>query len=296
MIQPRSIRRKLQGWVVVVFLLTGTAGWSGIWGLWYLSGESKALATTDVSRVEKLVALQKRVGEARRGELALRVAIASIRPPAPVETAEDGTPIPQPAAPTLLPEATRLSDAWLMVDPALKELASTPDGEQLTRQHGEVATALAGLVAAARMGKPTAEAWRAPIADYEAKATALEARTDELAAASFAAIGVRTDKVADGMSLLQAILFATVLVCQLFSAWAGWELARTLAAQLGELKESAERISMGDLKSEVKIEGADVEVHEVGEALDRLRVSLAKAMERLAGKRKEAHPAPAPEA
>lgn len=292
MIQPKSIRRKLQGWVVIVFLLTGTAGWSGIWGLFYLSGESKALATTDVARVEKLVALQQKVAVARHAELALRVAVASIRAPAPIGTAEDGTPLPPPPQPSLTPEATRLADAWLLVDPALDVLKSTPDGAPLAQLHDEVAASLAALVTTAREGRPTAEGWSAPIASYEAKAAALEARTDELAGASFAAIGVRTDKVADGMSLLQAILFATVLVCQLFSAWAGWELARTLAAQLSELKESAERISMGDLKSEVKIEGADVEIHEVGEALDRLRVSLAKAMERLAGKRKEAHATP----
>ncbi len=289
MIQVKSIRRKLQGWVVIVFLLTGTAGWSGIWGLFYLSGETKALATTDVSRVEKLVSLQRRVDDARHAELALRVAIASIRPPAPAALAEDGTPLPVAPPVALTAEATRLADAWLLVDPALKELGASADGAALAQLHEELSTALAGLVTTAREGRPTAEGWAAPVAAYEAKAFALEARSDELAASSFATIGARTDKVADGMSLLQAVLFATVLVCQLFSAWAGWELARSLAAQLGELKESAERISMGDLKSEVKIDGADVEIHEVGEALDRLRVSLAKAMERLAGKRKETH-------
>ena len=90
---------------------------------------------------------------------------------------------------------------------------------------------------------------------------------------------------------LQAALFILVLLCQGFSAWAGWQLSRTLTTELNMLKEYAEKISRGDLKSEVKMAGSDSEIVAVGEALDRLRVSLGKAMDRLT-KRSAATPRP----
>lgn len=91
--------------------------------------------------------------------------------------------------------------------------------------------------------------------------------------------------------MLQAILFVLVLACQGFSAWAGWKVSKSLTSELNTLKEFAEQISMGDLKTEVKVDTTDSEIVAVGEALDRLRVSLAKAMERLS--RRTGTPAPA---
>lgn len=86
----------------------------------------------------------------------------------------------------------------------------------------------------------------------------------------------------DQMWMLQLALFVLVLLCQGFSAWAGWQFSRTLTGELNALKESAEKISMGDLKSAVTVRTTDVEIVALGQALDRLRVSLGKAMERLA--------------
>jgi len=286
-IQPKSIRRKLQGWVIVVFVLTGAAGWAGIWGLFWLSGETRALASTDVAAAEGFVTLERKLVDARAETAELRALLAL---PAPAAiTAEDGT-VTQPPPPSAVAAATRLSDAWLLVEPAFQQISARPEAAALVAARAEQQGALEALVAAARAEGAAREGARGKLAAYDATADALLGAVRGASSATFQGAELRAERVSDGISLLQAVLFATVAICQLFSAWAGWQLARTLGAQLGELKESAERISMGDLASEVKLVGADEELHEVGEALDRLRVSLAKAMERLAARKQREAP------
>ena len=106
---------------------------------------------------------------------------------------------------------------------------------------------------------------------------------------------IQKNNLTDEIWVLQATLFVLVFLCQGFSAWAGWKLSKTLTNELNALTESAEKISMGDLKSEVTVDTDDVEIVALGEALDRLRVSLGKAMDRLAKRTAAARPAGAQE-
>jgi len=117
----------------------------------------------------------------------------------------------------------------------------------------------------------------------------ISSRITGLSGPALGGVATQTAQIHEWILALQVALFVTVLLCQAFSAWAGWHLSRSLTSELNALKESAERISLGDLKSEVNVATADVEIVAVGEALDRLRVSLGKAMDRLAAKRAAAH-------
>ncbi|MEI8259562.1 MAG: HAMP domain-containing protein, partial [Deltaproteobacteria bacterium] len=121
----------------------------------------------------------------------------------------------------------------------------------------------------------------ASFAAYDRALTTLESGAHAMTGRAFAAVSAQSNLLYGWIFRLQSGLFVVVLICQVFSAWAGWTLSKSLSGELNGLKESAERISMGDLTSEVKVATGDTEIVALGEALDRLRVSLAKAMERL---------------
>jgi methyl-accepting chemotaxis protein len=124
-----------------------------------------------------------------------------------------------------------------------------------------------------------------PYAEYEKRVAELEKQAASVTDGAIGAVKGQTAAVYERIKILGLGLFATVLLCQLFSAWAGRQLSKTLTSELNSLRDNAERISLGDLKNAVTVSTTDIEIVEVGEALDRLRVSLSKAMERLAAKR-----------
>jgi methyl-accepting chemotaxis protein len=268
MVRLRSIKAKLQSWVVVIFVLTGTAGWAGIWGLLYISRTTKDISNEQVKRAEVAAAIEADIAAARRIDRDFWLAVAV------------SDPGKQKA------EAAKLTAAWAGVGEHIRQVGdSTGKGAFAgpTSAHIQVAGAWGAVEAA--VGKPFAELQNTVYADYERRVGDLEKQVRAISDASFGGVKVGTDKLYDWIWVLQVALFLTVAVCQGFSAWAGWQLSRTLTGELNALRESAEKISMGDLKTEVKVATEDAEIVAVGEALDRLRVSLGKAMDRLATRR-----------
>jgi methyl-accepting chemotaxis protein len=276
MIRPQSIKQKLKGWVAIIFVLTGTAGWAGIWGLLYLSKSTKELTGEQVQRADEAGAVRAEVAAARQldRDFLLGVALND--------------------APKAKDAAARTTIAWNDIGNHVKQLKASAKGETLDAieaEHGRVVQAWAGVISAANGGKALPELRTGAYADYEKRVGELEGHARAIADGSFGAVRAQMGKIFDWIWLLQVFLFVTVGICQGFSAWAGWKLSKSLTSELAALKDSAEKISMGDLKNEVKIDTTDIEIIEVGQALDRLRVSLGKAMDRLAAKRAAAHQA-----
>ncbi|MBI4953888.1 MAG: methyl-accepting chemotaxis protein [Myxococcales bacterium] len=279
MIRPRSIKRKLQWWVVVIFVLTGTAGWAGIWGLLYISQTTKEVSGKHVERAQQSGVLETDLAAARRVERDWLLETEAGK------RAEQGG---------------KLGSALGALGPSLEALrAKATDTEaasavdELRGAHERLMSAWPALAEAVNSGKPWADVRPGAYAEFDKRLSELEAKSHALTAGAFGAIKGQTDRLYDWIWILQIALFATVLVCQVFSAWAGWQLSRTLTGELNALKDNADRISMGDLKNEVKVATTDVEIVALGEALDRLRVSLGKAMDRLA--KRSAQPQPQPQ-
>lgn len=133
--------------------------------------------------------------------------------------------------------------------------------------------------------KPFTEVQTGAYAEHQRRVAELEKQVNAVADSAFGNVKVQTGKLYDWNWLLQIALFFTVALTQGFSAWAGWKLSKTVVGELSALKQNAENISMGDLKNEVTVATNDAEIVALAEALDRLRVSLGKAMDRLAAKR-----------
>ncbi len=278
MILPRSIKQKLQWWVAVIFVLTGTAGWMGIWGLLYIARGSQSLTGEGVERAQRAGQLEADLAGVRRAESEWLAASE------PSERREAGARWASSLA-SVRPKLDRLSDA-----------ASAEQLRELTDAQNRAVTELRATVGRVDAGEPVAAVRSSAMAEYGRALTALEAGSHLMTARAFTAVSAESSVLSGWISRLVLGLFITVLICQIFSAWAGWELSRSVSGELNGLKESAERISMGDLASEVKVTTKDTEIVALGEALDRLRVSLSKAMERLARKSAAAKPAFAPAA
>jgi methyl-accepting chemotaxis protein len=278
MIRLRSIKAKLQSWVVVIFVLTGTAGWTGIWGLLYISKTTKELSGEQVQRAEDATAIEADLAEARRIDREYWLAVAM------------GDAAKQKQ------ESHKLAAAWAGVGGHIKEIrdhagrgAGALDG--MATAHVQVVASWSAIETTP--AKPFVELQGNLYADYERRVAELEKHVKGIADEAFKSVKVQTGKLYDWIWVLQVALFLTVAICQGFSAWAGWTLSKTLTGELNALRDSAEKISMGDLKSEVKVATEDAEIIAVGEALDRLRVSLGKAMDRLAARRGGAAAKPA---
>lgn len=323
-----SIRKKLQLWVVAIFVLTGTAGWAGIWGLFYISGASRDAGERPLERARLLGRMQTEIAAARGLEHGTLALAAPVTPPAPAAVLPDA-PTPgaardvakeREAAEAARAEAERatvaareahvaalaaatakreahakaLRNAWAKVAAtlaAMREAGTDPTGTALLeRTHAEVATSVEALAQGLVAGRTPDELDQGAFAEYDQRRARLDEAAAALADDALTSVRSESSGVLELIGVLQIVLFVTVALAQAFSAWAGWRLSRSLSSQLTALKDFAERISLGDLKSEVKIDAADSEVVEVGAALDRLRVSLAKAMERLTARRAAAHP------
>ncbi len=278
MILPRSIKQKLQWWVAVIFVLTGTAGWMGIWGLLYIARGSQSLTGEGVERAQRAGQLEADLAGVRRAE---------------VEWLAASEPTERRAA----GRRWVLSLGAVRADlPELSAAVSAAKQRELTDAQHRALSALQETVGRVDAGEPVAAVRSSAMAEYGRALTALEAGSHLMTARAFTAVSAESSVLSGWISRLVLGLFVTVLICQIFSAWAGWELSRSVSGELNGLKESAERISMGDLASEVKVTTKDTEIVALGEALDRLRVSLSKAMERLARKSGAVKPAPAPAA
>ncbi len=281
MIQPRSIKQKLQWWVVVIFVLTGTAGWMGIWGLLYISRGSQSVTGEGVERAQRAGQLEGELADVRRGETAwLATGDADSR----------------------RAQGARWASALIAMGSGIERMTPSDvvSPAQLRDLRGAYARAVAALrstVERVDAGSTLDEVRPTSYAEYGRSLSALEGTTRAMTGRAFAAVSAQSNRLYGWIFRLQSGLFVTVLICQLFSAWAGWQLSRSLSGELNGLKESAERISMGDLTSEVQVETADLEIVELGHALDRLRVSLGKAMDRLskrgAAARHASNPPPA---
>jgi HAMP domain-containing protein len=272
MILPKSIKQKLQWWVVVIFVLTGTAGWMGIWGLLYISRSSQSVTGEGVEQARRAGQLEADLAAVRRGESAWLAASTA------TERGEEGA---------------RWATALTSLRGSLERMRPAASAEQLRElrdAHTRAVTELRTTVRRVDAGEPFPAVRTSSFAAYDSALASLEAGTRLMTDRAFTAVSAQSSKLYGWIQSLQLGLFIVVALCQVFSAWAGWSLSRSVSGELNGLKESAERISMGDLASEVKVATTDAEIVALGAALDRLRVSLSKAMERLARKPGAARP------